>query len=68
MEHDSYELVTAAELEARGILKRGTAFRMVRNGLLPAYRVGVTGRGLRFSVPEVVSALRRAGKSEDHPS
>lgn len=50
-------LVTAAQLERRGILRRGTVFRMARLGLIPAYRVGVKGRGLRFSIPEVLAAL-----------
>lgn len=52
-------LVTAVELEQRGILKRGTVFRMARMGLIPSYRVGVKGRGLRFCVAEVLGALRR---------
>ena len=52
-------LVTAVELEQRGILKRGTVFRMARTGLLPVYKVGVKGRGLRFSIREVLAALRR---------
>lgn len=52
-------LITAVELEQRGILKRGTVFRMARLGLIPSYRVGVKGRGLRFCVAEVLAALRR---------
>jgi len=57
-------LVTAAELEQRGILRRGTVFRMMRSGLLPAYRVGVKGRGVRFRVDEVLAALRRPAREE----
>ena len=54
-----YELVTAADLEARGILKKGTAFRMAKAGLLPAYYCGTKKRGVRFSVAEVLAAMRR---------
>jgi hypothetical protein len=57
-------LVTAVELEQRGILKRGTVFRMARLGLIPSYRVGVKGRGLRFCVTEVLGALRRPTMEE----
>lgn len=57
-------LVTAVELEERGILKRGTVFRMARLGLIPSYRVGVKGRGLRFCVAEVLGALRRPASSD----
>ena len=57
-------LVTAAQLERRGILRRGTVFRMARLGLIPAYRVGVKGRGLRFSIPEVLAALKQPVRTE----
>lgn len=64
MEHGQCELVTAAVLEERGILTKGTAYRMVRAGLLPAYQCGVTGRGVRFRVAEVLAALRKPAASE----
>lgn len=52
-------LVTAAELETRAILKKGTAYRMARAGLIPAYSCGTKARGVRFRVEEVLAALRR---------
>ena len=52
------ELVTAAVLEERGILKRGTAYKMCRAKKLVCYRTGVAGRGIRFRVDEVLAALR----------
>ena len=53
------ELVSAAVLEQRGILPKGTAFRMAKVGAIPSYAVGVKGRGVRFKVDEVLAALRR---------
>ncbi len=58
------ELVTAAVLEQRGILRKGTAFKMAKAGLLISYRCGVKGRGVRFRVDEVLAALRRPLASE----
>jgi excisionase family DNA binding protein len=58
------ELVTAAVLEERGILKRGTAYKMLQANLLTAYRVGAKGRGIRFKVDEVLAALRRPAATE----
>ena len=52
-------LVTAADLEAMGILKRGTAFRMAKLNLIPCSRVGAKRGGIRFSPAEVLKALRR---------
>ena len=59
------ELVTAAVLEERGILKRSTAYRMLKAGLISAYKVGAKGRGVRFRVEEVLSALRRPASSQE---
>lgn len=56
---NSDQLVTAQELETRGVMKRGTAFRMVAAGKLPHYVVGCRGRGIRFRIDEVLAALRR---------
>jgi|GEM_PF-1444100 len=58
------ELVTAAVLEERGILKRGTAYKMLQANLITAYRVGAKGRGIRFKVDEVLTALRRPSAAE----
>jgi excisionase family DNA binding protein len=52
-------LVTASGLEERGILKKGTAYRMAKQGHIPSYAVGSKGRGIRFQVDEVLAALRR---------
>ena len=52
-------LVTASGLEERQILKKGTAYRMAKQGTIPSYVVGSKGRGIRFRVEEVLEALRR---------
>ena len=52
-------LVTARVLEEREILKRGTAYRMAKAGLIPCHLIGVQRRGVRFVVAEVLEALRR---------
>ena len=54
-----HELVSAATLEQRGIMPKGTAYKMAKAGQLPSYAVGAKGRGVRFNVPEVLAALRR---------
>lgn len=56
---NSEQLVTAQELEARGIIKKGTAYKMVKAGKLIHYKVGCVGGGIRFRVDEVIAALRR---------
>lgn len=53
------QLVTAQELEARGIIKKGTAYKMKAAGKLNYYAVGCHGGGIRFRVDEVLAALRR---------
>ena len=55
-------LVTAGGLEQRQILKKGTAYRMAKEGQIPSYLVGRKGRGIRFRVDEVLAALRRPAK------
>lgn len=57
-------LVTAQELEARGVMKRGTAYRMAEAGKLPHYVVGCSGRGVRFRVEEVLATMRRPAQGE----
>lgn len=57
-------LVTAQDLERIGVMRKGTAYRMVADGRLPHYIVGCRGRGVRFRVEEVLAALRRPAKSE----
>jgi len=53
------ELVTAAEIEERGILKKGTAYRMAKLKLIPCSYVGSKRGGIRFSPSEVLAALRQ---------
>ena len=51
--------MTARELqEERGISQR-TVYRLAKARLIPAYRVGVKRRGLRFDADEVLAALRQ---------
>ncbi len=57
-------LVTAAELEQLGILKKGTAYKMSAAGLVPSYLCGKKGGGVRFRVDEVLAALRRPAREE----
>jgi excisionase family DNA binding protein len=59
MEHAERGLVTAVILEQRGILPKGTAYRMAKTGQIPSYTVGAKGRGVRFRIEEVLAALRR---------
>lgn len=58
------KLVSASVLEQLGILRKGTAYKMVQANLLTAYRVGAKGRGIRFKVDEVLAALRRPAATE----
>ncbi len=39
-------------------LSRSTFYKMVQAGKVPFYKIGVKGRGLRFSIAEVRQALR----------
>jgi hypothetical protein len=66
MENLTAELVTAGTLEARGILPKGTAYRMARARQIPCYAVGAKGRGIRFRIEEVLEALRRPVNKESH--
>jgi excisionase family DNA binding protein len=59
MQNTEPELVPAVTLEERGILPKGTAYRMAKGGQIPSYAVGAKGRGVRFRVEEVLAALRR---------
>jgi len=51
-------LVDADACAAAIGLPKATFYKMVKAKLIPAYRVGVKGRGLRVSIPEVLAALR----------
>lgn len=59
MQNTEPELVSAVILEERGILPKGTAYRMAKAGQIPSYAVGKSRRGVRFRVDEVLEALRR---------
>jgi excisionase family DNA binding protein len=39
-------------------MPKATFYKMVKAGRIPTYKVGVKGRGLRFSITEVRQALR----------
>ena len=56
------QLVTAQDLEAMGIMRKSTAYRMCKAGLLDHYKVGTAGGGIRFKVWEVLAALRVPAK------
>jgi excisionase family DNA binding protein len=53
-----HHLLTAADLESQYNLRRGTTYRAAKRGLIPSYRVGLKGRGVRFRPDEVLAALR----------
>ena len=53
------QLVSAKELEAAIQLKARTALRMAQAGLIPHYKLGARLGAVRFSLPEVLDALRR---------
>jgi hypothetical protein len=56
---DSERLVSAADLEDMGIMRKSTAYRMARRGKIPSYTVGERDGGVRFFLSEVLTALRR---------
>lgn len=64
MVEEQVRLVSASELERLNILPKGTAYRMVKAGLIPSYSVGTAGRGVRFRIDEVLTALRRPAAGE----
>ena len=64
MEAGMIELVSAGALERRGILQKGTAYKMAAAGQIPSYTVGAKKRGVRFRVEEVLAALRRPATAE----
>ncbi|ULA61734.1 MAG: Helix-turn-helix domain-containing protein [Nitrospira sp.] len=51
-------LVDADACAAAQGMTRSTFYKMVKAGRIPSYKVGVKGRGLRFSIAEVRRALR----------
>jgi len=59
MESTIEPLQTATELERAGILKRGSAYKLAKAGIIPSYAVGPKQTGVRFRRSEVLAALRR---------
>ena len=57
-------LLSAGELEDRGILTRSSAYRLAQSGAIPSYLVGPARTGVRFRVSEVLHALRRPAFQE----
>lgn len=51
-------IISARELEQRGILKRRTALRMAQLGMLPHIRFGAKLKGVGFFQEEVIKALK----------
>lgn len=58
-------LETAEQLEVAGLLKKGTAYRLAKIGVIPSYTVGPKRTGVRFRRSEVLAALRRPADSHD---
>lgn len=56
---DSEPLETATELDRAGIVKRGSAYKLAKQGIIPSYLVGPKQTGVRFRRSEVLAALRR---------
>jgi excisionase family DNA binding protein len=56
------QLVNASKCAAAMSIPKATLYRMIREGL-PVYRIGPRGRGLRFSMSEVLTWLRAGGAS-----
>lgn len=60
--------VTASELERLRILKKGTAYKMAKRGLIPHIRVGPKRGGVRFIPADVIKAITRPMKAEQEAS
>jgi len=60
----SEPLESATDLERAGIIKKGCAYRLAKQGVIPYYLVGPKQTGLRFRRSEVLESLRRPAKAE----
>lgn len=60
----SEPLETVAQLEEAGIIKRGSAYKLAKAGLIPSYAVGPKQTGVRFRRSEVLAALRRPVRTD----
>ena len=65
MAFNNEPLETADQLEAAGLLRKGTAYRLAKIGMIPSYTVGPKRTGVRFRRSEVLAALRRPADSHD---
>jgi excisionase family DNA binding protein len=52
-------LLTAKQASEAVGVPLGSLYRLVRANMIPSYRAGVRGRGVRFRASEVLTALRR---------
>ena len=52
-------LRSAKDMEREYAIPRRTSYFLAKQGLVPCYRVGRKGRGLRFNPQEVLNALRQ---------
>lgn len=62
MQNKHKRLVTATAFAALGI-PRGTIYRMAKEHLIPYYKAGAKGRGLRFDLDEVMAVLHQPAAS-----
>lgn len=54
------DLSTAREVAKATRQSLSTVYRLARNGIIPSYRAGLVGHGVRFNLTEVREALRRS--------
>ena len=52
-------LATATELDRTGIVTRGCAYTLAKQGISPSYLVGPKHTGMRFRRSKVLATLRR---------
>ena len=62
MQNKHKKLVTATAFVPLGI-PRGSVYRMAKCGLIPYYKAGARGRGLRFDLDEVMAVLHQPAAS-----
>lgn len=53
------KLLTARQASETVGVPVGSLYRLVRAKIVPSYRAGVRGRGVRFRASELIDALRR---------
>ncbi len=60
----SRKIVSARDLERLGILKRRTALRMAKLGIIPHYKFGERRHRVGFIPDEVLKSLKRGDSDE----